>query len=290
MSTGDSYLYVDVKEQGIGGFRFENSNEDLKQRKSWEHPHFLRRARGTSLYSGRWLVKILQGGERFDRIVFHYPLGEVPLQLPEWNNNSENCEVEFNEYTVFTELPLRVVASGVDYKLDFHPVISGAVIKSARLVQLSEKQASGYQSLEALKASLGEKQVLIGKLPFNYQGFADRTQNDLTDKTVSDLFRFKFFKEWTATVKAGVPSQVAFTIPEEGNYLLLVENDNGQLYAFNFTPRVADAHAVVKNDKEAMTLTIVHDWLLTGQGLSGQLDRILGSGNYTLEVSSLKEA
>ena len=39
-----------------------------------------------------------------------------------------------------------------------------------------------------------------------------------------------------------------------------------------------------------MTLTIVHDWLLTGQGLSGQLDRILGSGNYTLEVSSLKEA
>ena len=78
MSTGDSYLYVDVKEQGIGGFRFENSNEDLKQRKSWEHPHFLRRARGTSLYSGRWL------GERFDRVVFHYPLGEVTLQLPAW--------------------------------------------------------------------------------------------------------------------------------------------------------------------------------------------------------------
>lgn len=169
-------------------------------------------------------------------------------------------------------------------------MISGAVIKSARLLQLSEKQVSGYQSLEALKASLGEKQVLIGKLPFNYQGFADRTQNDLTDKTASDLFRFKFFKEWTATVKAGVPSQVVFKIPEEGNYLLLVENDNGQLYAFNFTPRAENAHAVVKNDKEAMTLTIVHDWLLTGQGLSGQLDRILGSGNYTLEVSSLKEA
>ena len=128
-------------------------------------------------------------------------------------------------------------------------MISGAVIKSARLLQLSEKQASGYQALGALKASLGEKQVLIGKLPFNYQGFA-----------------------------------------EEGNYLLLVENDNGQLYAFNFTPRAENAHAVVKNDKEAMTLTIVHDWLLTGQGLSGQLDRILGSGNYTLEVSSLKEA
>ena len=36
VSTGDSYFYVDAKEQGIDEFKFENLNQDIKQREDRE--------------------------------------------------------------------------------------------------------------------------------------------------------------------------------------------------------------------------------------------------------------
>lgn len=43
-------------------------------------------------------------------------------------------------------------------------------------------------------------------------------------------------------------------------------------------------------DKEKLTLTIVNDHYLTGAGLSGQLDQILGSGNYTFNIKDHYES
>ncbi len=84
VSTGDSYFYVDAEEQGIDEFKFENLNQDIKQREDRERREARYFARALHFHFRHLLVKIFQRGERFDRVVFHYPLGEVTLQLPAW--------------------------------------------------------------------------------------------------------------------------------------------------------------------------------------------------------------
>lgn len=118
----------------------------------------------------------------------------------------------------------------------------------------------------------------------------------------SPLFAGATFKQATLTndqaklrepipvkLESGEKPSVAFTLPSEGNYTLALRDEAGQLTELKFTTiskkelnssNTYQAHY----DKENLTLTIVNDQFLTGAGLSGQLDQILGPGNYTFAI------
>lgn len=90
-------------------------------------------------------------------------------------------------------------------------------------------------------------------------------------------------------LSAGEKTSVAFTLPSEGDYSLALRDEAGQLTELKFTTlskKELDSSNTYRPqyDKEKLTLTIVHDQFLTGAGLSGQLDQILGSGNYTFAI------
>ena len=88
---------------------------------------------------------------------------------------------------------------------------------------------------------------------------------------------------------SGEKPSVAFTLPNEGNYTLALRDEAGQRTELKFTTiskKELDSSNTYRPhyDKENLTLTIVNDQFLTGAGLSGQLDQILGSGNYTFII------
>ena len=120
--------------------------------------------------------------------------------------------------------------------------------------------------------------------------------------TFSPLFAGAIFKEATLTndqaklrepipvkLASGEKPSVAFTLPSEGNYTLALRDEAGQRTELKFTT-ISKKELNSSNtyqtqyDKENLTLTIVNDQFLTGAGLSGQLDQILGPENYTFAI------
>jgi hypothetical protein len=120
--------------------------------------------------------------------------------------------------------------------------------------------------------------------------------------TFSPIISGAIFKEATLTndqaklkepipvkLASGEKPSVAFTLPSEGNYTLALRDEAGQRTELKFTT-ISKKELNSSNtyqpqyDKENLTLTIVNDQFLTGAGLSGQLDQILGSGNYTFTI------
>ncbi len=90
-------------------------------------------------------------------------------------------------------------------------------------------------------------------------------------------------------LQAGNQTSAAFTIPSEGNYTLALTDEAGQKTELKFTTlsnKLLDSSNRYRPqyDKEKLILTIVNDQFLTGAGLSGQLDQILGAGNYTFQI------
>lgn len=90
-------------------------------------------------------------------------------------------------------------------------------------------------------------------------------------------------------IESGAKPSVAFTIPSEWEYTLALTDDNNHAFTLQFSTfsyKLIDSsnRYMPQYDKEKLTLTIVHDQFLTGAGLSGQLDQILGSGNYTFAI------
>ena len=120
--------------------------------------------------------------------------------------------------------------------------------------------------------------------------------------TFSPIISGAIFKEATLTndqaklrepipvkLASGEKPSVAFTLPSEGNYTLALRDEAGQRTELKFTT-ISKKELNSSNtyqaqyDKEKLTLTIVNDQFLTGAGLSGQLDQILGAGNYTFTI------
>ena len=184
------------------------------------------------------------------------------------HSNRSSCSPAFEEGEYKKDqLSSKLLRAGKEYQLDFYPLFSGAQLKDAKLIKFFYgKQGSTDNQLKPLFEL--RKAFGFGNSTLNFE------RNEWIDESKDALYR-----EAPLQITDGKIPSVKLSGLSTGDYQIFVTDELNQVYTWKFVVQdKVDGKLTYQQDK--MRIKVVQDSFLTGAGLSGQLDKIFGSGNY----------
>ena len=232
-------------------------------------------------YSDYLLIELVQRGNIFAQVGVKYELGEKVYDFPVMYSDRSSCSVEFQQRADTKDrLSSYLLRSGKEYEIDFYPLFSGAQLKEAKLIKfIPNPQGIADEKLDPidkLKKSIeNPQQFSLGELKKSFDGF--HFNFDWLEWV--DHYGNPWYREAPLQIADGKIPSVKLSGLSTGDYQIFVTDELNQVYTWKFVVQdKVDGKLTYQQDK--MRIKIVQDSFLTGAGLSGQLDKIFGSGNY----------
>lgn len=182
----------------------------------------------------------------------------------------------------------QLIVPQKEYHVEFLPRYPGAKIKEVKLIQRKGKTDTGAQESTSLQARLQGKTLLSSELSFlqNIPKEQDpkRILSQALGKAGEKVSEPQYFYQELPSALATEQSLIHFSVPTTGEYQLFAVDNNNNVHSLAFKTQLQTKNMRLTAYPEELKLQIVEDAFLTGAGLSGQLDQILGKGNYRLEL------